>query len=80
MRERDVCALLRGTSDAAIAITPDGRIRCCNAAAERLLGRTAQEITSLYCSELLVGEGAQAETICRECCAVMERAVVGLPT
>ncbi len=80
MLEREVYALLRGTSDAAIAVAPDGRIRCCNVAAVLLFGRPPEEINSKYCVELLSGEGAHGEPVCSHDCAARTRAMAGHPT
>jgi PAS domain S-box-containing protein len=80
MLEREVYALLRGTSDAAIAVAPDGRIRSCNIAAELLFGLPADEINSKYCVDLLCGEGAQGQQICSHDCAARTRAMSGHPT
>lgn len=73
-------ALLRGTTDAALAVAPDGRIRCCNAAAERMFGRLAGTLTDTYCMDLLAGEGPHGDRICFRNCVVIDRALNGLPT
>ena len=73
-------ALLRGTTDAAIAVAPDGRIRCCNAAAELMFGRPAEALTATYCMDLLGGEGPHGDRICYRNCIVIDRALNGQTT
>jgi len=76
----EVFALLQGTSDAAIAIAPDGRIRGCNEAAEALFGHTAKELESSYCTDLMGSDDSTDDATSCPDCAVLDRAMAGQPS
>lgn len=58
----DATFLLRETSDAVMVVDADGRVLQCNRAAERLLGRTRQELLDTDHSELLPPAVRRLET------------------
>jgi PAS domain S-box-containing protein len=77
MLRSELYGLLAGTSDAALVITPEGKICDCNEASCRLFGLPATEISSRGCAQLLEGKTASGHPICSPACPVLEQAKEG---
>jgi len=63
-------AFLAGTADGACAIGPEGVILAWNAAAEKILGYTADEAIGKTCREIFDGRDAAGNLSCSELCMV----------
>ena len=66
--------LFGNTGDGVYAVDSDGIIRYWNAAAEKILGHSAQKVVGLPCRDVLNGRDRSCNRICRECCAVQVQA------
>jgi PAS domain S-box-containing protein len=75
----NILKLFARTGDAVWAVGADYRIRLWNAAAEELLGYTAQEALGQVCHQLVAGCDPDGEPICAAECPVAECAERGRP-
>jgi PAS domain S-box-containing protein len=71
--------LFENTADGAWAVDADQRIILWNKAAEELLGYPAEEAMGQFCYELLAGRDLGERPLCRNRCAISERARRGRP-
>ena len=72
MLESELFALLRGTTDAAFAVTEEGEILSWNKAAEKLLGYSAADAIHKTCYDILEGMGVLGTRVCHQHCSVAE--------
>jgi PAS domain S-box-containing protein len=79
MLEMDISELIRGTAEAAFAVTTDGIIRLWNPAAEEFFGVPAAAAVGCKCCELICGQSASNMPVCLPQCSVLERAAQGQP-
>lgn len=70
MLEQELFDLLKGTADAAFAVTQEGEICSWNAAAEKLFGYSEKEALRKTCYELLHGRGALGTQVCESHCDI----------
>ena len=75
MLEAELFAFLKGTADAAFAVTREGQICSWNEAAERLFGYSAAEALNRICYELLDGHCALGTRVCTGECSVQQSAI-----
>lgn len=77
MLEGELHKLLEGTADAAIVADTDGAIRYWNRAAEMLLGHSAYGVLGRPCAELIDGQDATGNQLCRPDCTVLKSCAAG---
>lgn len=70
MLEQELFDLLKGTADAAFAVTREGEICSWNAAAEKLFGYSEKEALQKTCYELLHGKGVLGTQVCEAHCDI----------
>ena len=70
----DLNAFLENTADGVCAITPDGKIRVWNSAAEEILGYSSEEVTGKACSDIFKGRSPAGNTFCCGFCTVRVQA------
>lgn len=70
MLEQELFDFLKGTADAAFAVTQEGEICSWNTAAERLFGYSEKEALHKTCYELLHGKGALGTQVCEAHCDI----------
>jgi DNA-binding NarL/FixJ family response regulator len=80
IRLNDLAQLLDGAEDAAFAVSLDGSIRTWNDAAERMFRVPNGDALRMKCFDLLQGQEAGGEPVCRPCCALRELAAAGRTT
>jgi PAS domain S-box-containing protein len=73
--ERELFAVLEGTSDAAFAVDEEGLIRSWNRAAAKLFGYAPAEIMDQPCASLFQGRDGFGAPVCTEHCSVIECAL-----
>lgn len=72
MLEKELFALMEGTSDASFTVTESGEILAWNKAAEKLFGYSAEDVLHKSCYQVLEGVGALGTHVCHENCCVLE--------
>lgn len=72
MLEQELFDLLKGTADAAFAVTREGEICSWNAAAEKLFGYSEKEALHKTCYEILRGQGALGTEVCEAHCDIWQ--------
>lgn len=77
MRERFLYDVLEQSGDAAFVISPGGRVRFWNAAAEALFGYTAAQALERNCYQLLGGRNSAGALVCQQQCGVWQCGVQG---
>lgn len=70
MLEQELFDLLKGTADAAFAVTREGEICSWNAAAEKLFGYSEKEALHKTCYEILHGRGVLGTQVCEAHCDI----------
>jgi PAS domain S-box-containing protein len=76
---KEALQLFQGTGDGVWAVDREQRIILWNAAAEEVLGYTAEEASGRFCYELLAGRDLGGRPVCRARCAISECARRGQP-
>lgn len=71
--------LFANTGDIALAVDENQRIVYWNAAAEKILGYTAEEAIGQHCWELLNGHTPEGRPFCSPNCAIIQRIYAGKP-
>ncbi len=71
--------LFANTGDSALAVDENQRIVYWNAAAEEILGYTAEEAIGQHCWELLKGHTQEGRPFCSPNCAIMQRIYANQP-
>jgi PAS domain S-box-containing protein len=72
-------AVLTTTGDAAFAVDEHGRIQFWNAAAERLLGRSAESTLGQPCYSVLCGKDVYGNRYCADRCPLLQAAIERVP-
>jgi len=72
MLESELFAFLEGTTDAAFAVSEQGKILSWNGAAKRLLGYSSSEVLGKSCFQILRGRGVLGTEVCHEGCSILE--------